>query len=212
MSLPRSHRAYVAALSHDPADAGGAGVAQVSLLPPDTQQMLAAVGPQWGAALAKNIETTIAAFQPLLRAAPKDGVTVSKNIAYGEHAKQILDVYQPQGRIGAPVVIYIHGGAYVRGDKDQYGEMYGNIATWFARQDVLAINATYRLAPGAKWPSAVDDVRAMVAWAKENALKFGGDPNRIYLIGHSAGATHVASYIFDRACSPRPDQASRVPS
>ena len=202
MSLPRSHRAYVAALSMILLMPAAPACSQVSLLPPDTQQVLAAVGPQWGAALAKNIETTIAAFQPLLRAAPKDGVTVSKNIGYGEHAKQILDVYQPQGRIGAPVVIYIHGGAYVRGDKDQYGEMYGNIGTWFARPGVLAINATYRLAPGAKWPSAVDDVRAMVAWAKENALKFGGDPNRIYLIGHSAGATHVASYIFDRALQP----------
>jgi len=176
--------------------------AQVSLLPPDVQQVLAEVGPQWGSALAKNIERTIAAFQPLLKAAPKDSVTVAKNIAYGEDPKQILDVFQPQGRSGAPVVIYIHGGAYVRGDKDIYGEIYGNIATWFARQGALGINATYRLAPGAKWPSAADDVRAMVKWAKESAVRFGGDPNRVYLVGHSAGATHAASYIFDRGLQP----------
>jgi hypothetical protein len=55
--------------------------AQVSLLPSDVQQVLATVGPQWGKALGQNIETTIAAFQPLLKAAPKDGVTVSRNIA-----------------------------------------------------------------------------------------------------------------------------------
>ena len=84
------------------------------------------------------------------------------------------------------------------GDKDFYGEMYGNVATWFARQGVLGLNATYRLAPAAKWPSGADDVRGMVKWAKENAAKFGGDGQRIYLIGHSAGATHVASYIFDK--------------
>ena len=63
---------------------------QVSLLPPDVQRMLADVGPQWGKALAKNIETTIATFQPILKAAPKDGVVVSKNLAYGEDPKQIL--------------------------------------------------------------------------------------------------------------------------
>jgi acetyl esterase/lipase len=111
---------------------------------------------------------------------------------------QVLDVYQPIWRAGAPVVIFIHGGAYVRGDKDFYGEMYGNVATWFARQGVLGLNATYRLAPAAKWSSGADDLRGTVKWAKENAAKFGGDGQRIYLIGHSAGATHVASYIFDK--------------
>src|SRR5215831_15366084 len=116
--------------------------------------------------------------------------------------RQILDVYQPIWRAGAPVVIFIHGGAYVRGDKDFYGEMYGNISTWFARQGVLGLNATYRLAPAAKWPSGADDVRGMVKWAKENAAKFGGDGQRIYLMGQSAGATHVASYIFDKSLQP----------
>jgi acetyl esterase len=180
---------------------GQAG-AQVSVLPPDIQQMLATVGPIWGSALGKNVEITTSAFQPLLRAAPKDGVTVSKNIAYGEDPKQILDVYQPNGKSGVPVVIFIHGGAYVRGDKDVYGEMYGNIGTWFARQGMLGINATYRLAPGAKWPEAANDVRGMVKWAKENAAKYGGDPNHIFLVGHSAGSTHIASYIFDKSLQP----------
>src|SRR5262249_14185448 len=99
--------------------------AQVSRLPLEVQQVLATVGPQWGSAIRENIDTTAAAFRPLLKAAPKDGVTVARNIAYGEDARQILDVYQPIWRSGAPVVIFIHGGAYVRGDKDAYGEMYG---------------------------------------------------------------------------------------
>jgi hypothetical protein len=149
--------------------------AQVSRLPMEVQEVLATLGPKWGTALRENIDATAAAFRPLLKAAPKDGVIVSKNLAYGEDAKQMLDVYQPIWRISAPVVIFIHGGAYVRGDKDIYGEMYGNIATWFARQGMLGLNATYRLAPGAKWPSAADDVRGMVKWAKEIAAKFGGD-------------------------------------
>jgi hypothetical protein len=119
--------------------------AQVSRLPMEVQEVLATLGPKWGTALRENIDATAAAFRPLLKAAPKDGVIVSKNLAYGEDAKQMLDVYQPIWRISAPVVIFIHGGAYVRGDKDIYGEMYGNIATWFARQGMLGLNATYRL-------------------------------------------------------------------
>ena len=176
--------------------------AQASRLPMDVQQVLATLGPKWGSALRENIDATAAAFRPLLKAAPKDGVLVANNIAYGEDARQILDVYQPLWRAGAPVVIFIHGGAYVRGDKDAYGEMYGNIAIWFARQGMLGINATYRLAPQAKWPSGADDVRGMVKWAKENATKYGGDANRIYLVGHSAGATHIASYVFDKSLQP----------
>jgi acetyl esterase/lipase len=176
--------------------------AQVSRLPMDVQQVLATLGPKWGSAIRENIEATAAAFRPLLKAAPRDGVTVTRNLAYGEDARQILDVYQPIWRAGTPVVVFIHGGAYVRGDKDAYGEMYGNVATWFARQGVLAINATYRLAPAARWPSGADDVRGMVKWAQESAAKFGGDGRRIYLIGHSAGATHVASYVFDKGLQP----------
>jgi acetyl esterase/lipase len=176
--------------------------AQVSRLPMEVQQVLATVGPTWGSAIGPNIERTAAAFRPLLRAAPQDGVTITKNLSYGEDPRQVLDVYQPIWRSGAPVVIFIHGGAYVRGDKDAYGEMYGNVATWFARHGMLGINATYRLAPAAKWPSGADDVRGMVKWTKDNAARYGGDGNRVYLIGHSAGATHVASYIFDKSLQP----------
>jgi acetyl esterase/lipase len=181
---------------------GAPAHAQVSRLPMEVQQVLATLGSKWGSALRENIEATAAAFRPLLKAAPKDGVLVTTNIAYGEDARQVLDVYQPIWRAGAPVVIFVHGGAYVRGDKDAYGEMYGNIAIWFARQGVLGINATYRLAPQARWPAGADDVRGMVKWAKENAAKFGGDAGRIYLVGHSAGATHIASYVFDKSLQP----------
>jgi len=67
---------------------------------------------------------------------------------------------------------------------------------------MLGINATYRLAPAAKWPAGAKDVGGVVAWAKTNSARFGGDPNRIILIGHSAGATHVAGYVFDTSLQP----------
>ena len=175
--------------------------AQVEKLPPDLQATLAKIGPVFQKDIRTTIPATIAAFQPVLKAAPKEGVTVTKNQAYGADPAQVLDVYQPARRDGAAIVIFVHGGAYVRGDKDD-GEGYGNIPIWFARQGMIGINANYRLAPAAKWPSGARDVGSMVAWAKKNAARLGGDPNRIFLIGHSAGATHVSGYVFDKSLQP----------
>jgi len=176
--------------------------AQVDKLPPYLQQTLAEIGPVFQKDIGKTIPATIEAFQPLLKAAPRDGVTVVRDEPYGEDPRQVLDVYRPTTRSGAPVVIFFHGGAYVRGDKNGAGEAYGNIATWFARQGMLGINATYPLAPAAKWPAGARNVGATVAWARANAARFGGDPGRIVVIGHSAGATHVAGYVFDTSLQP----------
>jgi alpha/beta hydrolase fold len=57
------------------------------------------------------------------------------------------------------------------------------VPLYFARKGMVGVNATYRLAPAAKWPAAAEDVKVLVAWLKSNAARFGGDPNRIYLIG-----------------------------
>jgi triacylglycerol lipase len=65
---------------------------------------------------------------------------------------------------------------------------------WAARNGMVGINATYRLAPTHAWPAGAEDVGAAVQWAVKNIAKFGGDPNKIFLTGHSAGGTHVASY------------------
>lgn len=176
--------------------------AQVEKLPVYLQETLRQIGPTFQKDIGKNTAATVEAFQSLLKAAPKDGVSVLRDQAYGEDPRQILDVYRPTARSGAPVVIFVHGGAYVRGDKDSGGEAYGNIAIWFARRGMLGINATYPLAPAAKWPAGAKNVGGMVSWAKANATRFGGDPNRIILIGHSAGATHVAGYVFDKSLQP----------
>jgi acetyl esterase len=175
--------------------------AQVEKLPAYLQQALAQLGPQYAKDATTAIPATVEAFQSVLKAGPKDGVTVTKDQAYGADPRQVLDVYRPMGCSGVPVVIFIHGGAYVSSDKD-IGEPYGNVATWFARAGMLGINANYRLAPAAKWPAGAEDVRGMVAWAKANAVHYGGDPNRIFLIGHSSGATHVSGYVFDKALQP----------
>jgi acetyl esterase/lipase len=173
--------------------------AQVSRLPSEVRTTLAEVGAKWSQTFRPDLSATRAAFEALHAAAPKDGVVVTKDVAYGPHPRNLVDVYRRRsGASRFPVVIFIHGGGYVGGDKSYYG----NVTTWFARRGVLGINATYRLAPTAKWPSATEDISGMVKWTKENAAKFGDDPNKVFLIGHSAGATHVASYIFNKRLQP----------
>ncbi len=176
--------------------------AQVERLPPYLQETLSQIGPVFQRDLQTTIPATLDAFQGILKSAPKDGVDVVADQHYGPDAGQVLDVYRPTVRKGAPMLIYVHGGAYVTGNKNAYGEIYANIGWWFARQGVVTLNATYRLAPGSPWPGGARDVGAMVAWARANAARLGADPNRITLMGHSAGATHVASYVFDKALQP----------
>jgi len=176
--------------------------AQVSNMPAQVQQRLAEVGPGWGKDIGGNIEKTLEVYTPLLAVAPKQGVSVERNLAYGPDARHRADLFRADGLKNAPVVVFLHGGAYVRGDRDINAEVYGNVPMYFARQGMLGVNATYRLAPAAQWPAAAQDVASLVAWLKSNAARYGGDPNRIYLIGHSAGATHVATYAYLKELQP----------
>jgi acetyl esterase/lipase len=119
-------------------------------------------------------------------------------LAYGPDARHRLDLHKPEGRTGVPIVVYLHGGAYVRGSRSVNAEVYGNVATYFARQGMLGVNGTYRLAPEAQWPAAAQDVGLLVQWLKANAAAHGSDPTRICLIGNSAGATHVATFVYQK--------------
>jgi acetyl esterase len=176
--------------------------AQVTNMPAQVQQRLAEVGPGWGKDIGGNIEKTLEVYTPLLSVAPKQGVTVERNLAYGPDARHRADLFRADGLKNAPVVVFLHGGAYVRGDRDINAEVYGNVPMYFARQGMLGVNATYRLAPAAQWPAAAQDVASLVAWLKSNAARYGGDPSRVYLIGHSAGATHVATYAYLKEVQP----------
>jgi acetyl esterase/lipase len=178
-------------------------LAQVANMPTHVQQRLAEVGPGWGKDIGGNIEKTLEVYTPLLAVAAKQGITVQRDLAYGPDARHRADVFRADGLKNASVIVFLHGGAYVRGDRDVNAEVYGNVPMYFARQGMLAVNATYRLAPAAHWPAAAQDVASLVAWLKSNAARYGGDPNRIYLIGHSAGATHVATYIYMKELQPQ---------
>jgi len=172
------------------------GQAQMANMPEELRARLAEINPTWGKDILGNVAKTLALYTPILAAAPKTGVTIERDIAYGPDQRHRLDLHRPAGRSGVPIVVFLHGGAYVRGDRNVNAEVYGNVGTYFARQGMLGVNATYRLAPAAQWPAAAQDVGLLVQWLKANAASLGGDTDRIYLIGHSAGATHVATYVY----------------
>lgn len=135
-------------------------------------------------------------YTPML-AGLMDGVSMKLDVAYGGHARQKLDVYWKDGGSNKAVFVYIPGGGFVGGDKRGDDVFYGNIGAAAAREDMVCVIANYRLAPEFKWPLASEDIAAAVQWTRDNIAQYGGDAERIVIMGHSAGAAHVATYLFD---------------
>ena len=134
-------------------------------------------------------------YAPLFPKEPWAGLTGQRDIAYGADPLQKLDVYAPEGAQGKklPVLLFVHGGGFTRGTA--HGDFYPqNIPEWAAKNGMVGISIDYRLAPKDPWPAGAKDLASAIAWTKANIAKFGGDPNRIILFGHSAGANHVADY------------------
>lgn len=108
------------------------------------------------------------------------------DIPYGEDVKQRLDIYRPLDKPQrAPVLIFLHGGGNREGDRAHYGY----VAAPLAKHGIMTVVPSYRLQPAFPWPAQRDDAQAAVAWVYRNIARYGGDPQRIYVAGHSAGAT-----------------------
>ncbi|KRA80495.1 alpha/beta hydrolase [Altererythrobacter sp. Root672] len=132
-------------------------------------------------------------------------VQVERDLEYGEHERHRLDLFHKPGVSGAPVLVYVHGGGFVMGDKrSTETPFYDNIGTFAAQQGMIGVTINYRLAPASKFPSGPEDLGAVVSWLKANVAKYGGDPNKIVLSGQSAGASHVASYVAHKAHHAEP--------
>ena len=171
------------------------------------RQLMAEVGPRWAATgnVGENIELMTAEFAKVLALAPKDDVLVQCNVAYGEHPRQQLDVYRPAqaGDGRAPIVVFVHGGAFVEGDRNRNAEVYANVSYYLARHGIVSLNIEYRLAePGSIYPAGSVDVGLAVAWARAHAGEIGGDADRVFVFGHSAGGAHAAGYAYDTNLHP----------
>jgi triacylglycerol lipase len=141
-----------------------------------------------------------ALYTPLFANETYDDIVVTRDVSYGSDPQQKLDIYEPVStEAPATVLVFVHGGGFTRGDK--HGPFYpDNITAWAARGGgMIGVNVNYRLAPGSTYPGAAQDLAAAIAWIRANIAQHGGDPNRIVLVGHSAGANHVIDYIGHEA-------------
>jgi len=179
-------RAVLAALATLGAMATGPASAQV---PAELIDKIAAIG------RVSDPAKTAPLYAPMHAKEPYPGVKVTRDLKYGPHERNALDLFVPEGAgAGRPVFMFVHGGGFVRGSKRAPDSpFYDNIMLWATRNGMVGVNMTYRLAPQSPWPAGQEDIAMAVRWVAENAP--AGDANRIYLMGHSAGATHVATYV-----------------
>ncbi|MBX3135973.1 alpha/beta hydrolase, partial [Candidatus Obscuribacterales bacterium] len=107
------------------------------------------------------------------------------NIPYGKDERQKLDLYIPKVlKAPAPILVFVHGGGWRRGSKD----LQRSKGVSYAENGIVTICTNYRLAPDVMHPKQVEDVAAAVSWAKQHATEYGANPERIFVMGHSAGA------------------------
>ncbi|MBY0532875.1 MAG: alpha/beta hydrolase [Xanthobacteraceae bacterium] len=121
-------------------------------------------------------------------------VSVEYDVSYGGDPRMKLDVYRPANATNAPVVVFFYGGSWQRGDKS----IYRFVGNTLARAGIVAVIPNYRLYPPVLYPDFLRDSALAVRWAKDNAARFGGDPTKLFLSGHSAGAYNAVSLATDR--------------
>ena len=140
---------------------------------------------------------TAALYAPLQQKEPYADVRVERDVPYGPAELNRLDIFAPEATSSArPVLIFVRGGAFITGNKHPPGSpFYDNIMLWAVKNGFVGVNLNYRLAPQSPWPAGAEDVAGAIQWVVDNIGARGGDPARIYLMGHSAGAVHVATYV-----------------
>ncbi|WP_317928458.1 alpha/beta hydrolase [Halioxenophilus sp. WMMB6] len=120
------------------------------------------------------------------------------DIAYGHHERHKLDIYCPNNAKGnsLPVVLFVHGGGFLKGDKGSVQHWHNtNVGRLCAQAGFVGVVINYRLAPANSWPAGGEDVAAAIGWIKNHIGEYSGDPNRLIVMGTSAGAVHLCTYL-----------------
>jgi acetyl esterase len=172
-------------------------------IPDHLLALMGQIGPRWRENISGHIQLMLEEFGAVHKDAPKEVAELRRNVRYGRDARQEYDLFLPNnsGR-DRPAVLFVHGGAFTEGHRNRTAEIYSNVLYFLARHGIIGVNMGYRLAPQACYPEASRDVATVVRSIRDEAARIGVDPARIFLMGHSAGAAHVASYAYDRRLQP----------
>lgn len=130
------------------------------------------------------------------------GVRQVLDIAYytgpdADPVKHKLDLYLPEGKTKFPMIMFIHGGGWATGDKRVLTDVYGDLGRTFAKQGIGVAAIDYRLSPQFKFPAHIQDAARAFAWLHQNIKSYGGDPDRVFVMGHSAGGHLTALLATD---------------
>ncbi len=115
---------------------------------------------------------------------PRDGYRVERDITYGTHGRQKMDIYVPNQAKHAPVIVFFYGGSWQKGSKDDY--LF--LGQAFASKGFITVVADYRLYPEVKYPAFIEDGARAFHYTHQRIAQYGGDPQKIFIAGHSAGA------------------------
>ena len=152
---------------------------------------------KWLQALTLAVAAFLSACSPIkvLNAlTPSSTFTKTSSIAYGPDPRQKLDIYRPVTALpDAPVVVFFYGGSWNSGSKDDYGF----VGEALASRGIVVVIADYRLYPQVRYPLFLQDGAQAVAWAHQHSAEYGGDPRKLYVMGHSSGAYNAAMLALD---------------
>ena len=129
----------------------------------------------------------------LNRLEPKAGVEIVPDLAFGPAAGDRLDVYRPKSGKPGPLVVFLYGGSWDSGSRS----IYGFVGAALASHGYTVVIPDYRVYPQVVYPAFLQDNARAVRWARDHAAEYGGDPARLVLMGHSAGAYNAAMLAND---------------
>lgn len=148
--------------------------------------------PQSSASYATS-NLTIAKPLPVNQKVSSHDIGVMTDIAYGQDERQRLDIYAPADNQPHPVLVFVYGGSWERGKR----QTYSFVGRQFAKVGYTTVVMDYRLAPQHVFPDYVTDTAQAMGWVYQHIAQYGGNPEQMFVMGHSAGAFNVVSAVDD---------------